>query len=376
MIGTPHRAQHIVVVMRDFYAGGAERVAITLTNAWQARGRDVTLLYGATSGPLHVRVASDVRTLAIRPHLPRWQLSRIPLGWAVARALRCLHADVVFAPGNAHLPVIGTSARMSYRYRPIFTCKLSNQLWRPTRSRFSQKIFETTTRFWCARLDSLVAMSPTLRDEAVGILPRSDITTIWEPCISSALTAAIIPQINASKRPTIVVAARLVTEKNLSLALQTAAQLKAQQTSIQLLILGDGPLRNALSQESKRLNISDRVTWAGHVPDIRPYLADAQLLLSTSHHEGYPAVLVEALAAGIPVVATHSSPAIEEILFDPSFGMLSDAIPAALASAVLKTLNLKPTEQALKTLVARHQASQSADAYLAWFDRLCTQRGL
>ncbi|TAM10616.1 MAG: glycosyltransferase [Nevskiaceae bacterium] len=374
MTEIPRTAQHIVVVMRDFYAGGAERIAITLANAWQARGRDVTLLYGAASGPLRVRVAPDVHTRAIRPRLPRWRLSRIPLGWAGARTLRALQADVVFAPGNAHLPVIGTIARMPFHQRPVFACKLSNRLWRPERSRFSQGTFEKTTRFWCTRLDGLVAMSEALRDEAAGILKRDDIAAIWEPCIIAESTPSPSLEPVAADPPVIAVAGRLVAEKNVALALQTMALLRTQQADVRLLILGDGPLRSALEQESRRLGIADRVTWAGHVPDIRPYLATARVLLSTSRHEGYPAVLVEALAAGVPVVATRSSPAIGEILFDPSFGTLSDATPAALASAVRYALGLQPSTAALAPFLARHQAGPSADAYLAWFDQLCARR--
>ena len=62
-------------------------------------------------------------------------------------------------------------------------------------------------------------------------------------------------------------------------------------------MLGDGSLaRQGGCHDRKRWGWQDRVTRAGHVPNIDPYLADADVLLMTSHYEGRPAVAVEALA--------------------------------------------------------------------------------
>lgn len=364
-------ARRIVILLHDFYAGGAERIAITLGNRWQAMGRDVTILCGSEDGPFRARVANDVRVTTVNPPIPQGTFSRIRLGFACVPALRTLAADVVFAPGNFHLPVIGIAARGHYDRRPVFACKLSNRLQRPGRSWPAQRIFNVTTRMWASRLDGVAAMSPNLGNEARATLHGRPVECLWQPCITQK-PGAPGHHPARSDGPRILVAGRLVVEKDISLALRTAA-IVAQRQSIHVEIVGAGPLRPQLERESRDLGIADRVDFAGHVSDIRPYLAEADVLLSTSRYEGYPAVIVEALAAHVPVVATDSSPAIPEILFDPSFGAVAAAAPETLAAALESVRHTRPAGTAVARLVERHRADRSACAYLDWFDRLRTK---
>jgi len=66
----------------------------------------------------------------------------------------------------------------------------------------------------------------------------------------------------------------------------------------------DGPERQSLIRLSGQLGISDAVIFAGHQSDVRPFYALATLLALPSHSEGSPNVALEAMAAGVPVVAT------------------------------------------------------------------------
>lgn len=366
-------ARNIVVLMHDFYEGGVERIAITLANAWHALGRDVTILCGCEEGRFRARVAPGVHVATVEPLIPQGRLSRIRLGFASVRALRTLRPDVVFAPGNFHLPVIGIAARARYAHRPAFVCKLSNRLHRPTRSRLRQAVFSATTRIWAARLDGIAAMSPALREEARTLLRDCHVESMWEPCITWD-TLVSLPRGEEPPIPRILVVGRLVPEKNVSLALQAFAVFRRRRQAT-LQIVGDGPLRPRLEQECRTLGIADDVQFTGHVDDTRRYFASASVLLSTSRYEGYPAVIVEALAAGIPVVATDSSPALPEMLSDPTFGIAARAAPDALADALGSALSCRPAAAALDDLIARHRSGHSAQAYLDWLDWLCAEKG-
>lgn len=372
MTDTFQRAQRIVILLDDFRAGGVERVAISLANAWRRGGRDVTLLCGVDDGPLRQRVAPGVTVVPLRRPIPYSSVSAIRLGWAYARALNRLPTEVVFAPGNSHLPSIGVIARLQPRRRRVLACKLSNRLYRDARSRAAQRTFLMAAHFWSAPLDGVVAMSPNLQQEARRALRRNDICAIWEACVADDVVPVMQPPA-ANQTPTVVVAGRLAAEKNVGLALQ-AFRLLARHADTRLQIIGDGPLRSALTDQARQLGIEERIEWSGHVDDIRPYLAHASALLSTSDYEGYPAVLIEALAAAVPVVTTDSSPAVPEILFDPSFGIVAPRTPEALADALTRAFSLRPEPSALAMLVARHRVDHSARAYLAWFDRLWCQR--
>lgn len=369
----PGSAHTIALLLHDFYAGGAERVAVTLANAWRVMGRDVTILCGCEAGAFRSRVDSSVQVATVVPPVPQGRFSRIRFGLASIRALRRLQPDIVFAPGNFHLPVIGIAARAQYTPRPAFVCKLSNRLYRPGRSSVGQAVFNTTSRMWAARLDGVIAMSPSLRDEARTMLRDPRVDFIWEPCITCDTFVAAMPAPSRSATRVLVVG-RLVPEKNVSLALRTFAEFRRHRTA-KLQVLGDGPLRARLELESRTLGIANDVEFVGHVADTRPYFAQASALLSTSRYEGYPAVIIEALAAGVPVVATNSSPALTEMLCDDTFGTVAAAAADALAGALIAVWRERPAAAPLTGLVARHRVHRSAQAYLRFFDRICSTAG-
>lgn len=360
-----HRADHIAIVLHDFSAGGSERIAITLGNRWAQCGRRITLLCGSASGPSRARVAAEVCVQVVQPEIGRGRGSRRRLAQALLQVLEPLQPDVVFAPGNFHLPVIGVMARRLHGTAPTWVGKISNLLRQPGRPRWRQALFAAIARYRCTPLDCLVAMSPALRDEAARVLRRDDLEYVHEPNL--ALDAAS-PMPTKPEVPLMVCAGRLVAQKRFALALRALAAL-GPDSPVRLLMLGDGPERDELQTLARRLGIAARVQWAGHVPDIAPALANASALLLTSRYEGYPAVLIEALAAGVPVLTTDCSPALPEILFDASFGRIAAAEPQALAQALHQTMALQPRAEAVAMLVQRHRAQSCADSYLALLDR-------
>jgi glycosyltransferase involved in cell wall biosynthesis len=99
---------------------------------------------------------------------------------------------------------------------------------------------------------------------------------------------------------------RLSREKG-HLDLVKAASLLSQespQTDFRLVLLGDGPERASLEQVSRSLKIKEKIIFAGHQRDVSPYYAIADLCVLPSHSEGSPNVLLEAMAAGVPNLAT------------------------------------------------------------------------
>ena len=99
--------------------------------------------------------------------------------------------------------------------------------------------------------------------------------------------------------------ARLTAEKRIDRALRVMADLRARVTRrVLLTIVGQGPLRADLERLVTTLDLGDTVTFAGAAADVRPVLRDADCLLLTSDREGTPNVILEAMAAARPVVAT------------------------------------------------------------------------
>lgn len=104
-----------------------------------------------------------------------------------------------------------------------------------------------------------------------------------------------------SYRLKILVVSRLASEKNVSLAIEAFARLGQADTS--LIVLGDGRERSSLEALAKRLGVDERVFFEGR-RDPAPYYALADLVLVPSRYEGYGMTIIEALAAGKPVLST------------------------------------------------------------------------
>lgn len=367
-------ADHIAIVMHDFSTGGSERIAIRLANQWALCGRHVTILSGLADGPARALVAPDVAVRTTEPERPRSPLSRLALGRAFADLAAARRADLIFAPGNFHLPVIGAFSRRLGGERPAIVCKISNPLRQPGRGRAQQAIFDRVTRRLTRRVDGFVAMSAALRDDALAVLRRRDVRLIYEPILDNGGEQHVPRPPRGAGPPLILCAGRLEHQKHFALALRAFARLDPA-LGARLLILGEGCERAELEAEAKWLAVEDRVTFGGHVRDIRPALADASLFLMSSRYEGYPAVLLEALAAGLPIVTTDCTPAIEEIMIHPTFGRVAAQDADALARAIEAVLAAPgPDLEASAGLLARHRIEQAADHYLDLFDQIVAHR--
>jgi glycosyltransferase involved in cell wall biosynthesis len=102
----------------------------------------------------------------------------------------------------------------------------------------------------------------------------------------------------------IVAAGRLVEQKNHALFLRAAADLARVVPEAQFVIVGDGPLRGALEAQARQLGIADRVQFTGERRDIDALLRAGSMLWLTSRWEGMPNIVLEAMASGLPVIAT------------------------------------------------------------------------
>lgn len=358
-------ARHIGIVMHDFSTGGSERIAIRLANRWAAAGRCVTLSVGNPEGPARALLSASVEIACACPAVPRGFLSRMRLGRRLAPTIGASAPDLLFIPGNFHIAVAAAlSASLGDQCPPV-VCKLSNPLRRPNRSALSQWLYGALLRRQARRIDRFVAMAPSLAMEAQAILDQADLTTIAEPNIDDERPVAQRPLPPGRSR--ILCAGRLVDQKNFALALRAIAQVD-RALDIELLIYGSGPLRGALDRLACRLGIKDRVLFGGHVPDLLPALRAASLFLISSRYEGYPAVAVEALVTGVPVVTTPCSPAMREIIRCDDDGTIVPADPAAIARAIEERLQRNAPVSSSRWLVDRHRAAQVAADYLTLFD--------
>lgn len=115
-----------------------------------------------------------------------------------------------------------------------------------------------------------------------------------------------------------LMASRLSREKNIFLALEVFQEFLKKYPHAALHILGDGPMKNELEAHTEKLKIRPSVTFLGWQDDIQKFLIEADVFLSTSWYEGFGLSVVEAAAAGLPIIMTDVGVAGELIKSDIS----------------------------------------------------------
>jgi len=140
--------------------------------------------------------------------------------------------------------------------------------------------------------------------------------------------------------PVCVCVARLSSEKGVDVLIQAMAQV--QHSRVRLVLVGSGIDEASLKSLAGRLNLADRITFAGERPnhEVPTWLNAADLMILPSRNEGYPNVVAETLACGVPVVASRVG-GVPEIITSDELGLLVEPDnPGRLAEAIDQALSM------------------------------------
>ena len=332
----------IAIPIHSFEPGGVERVALNLAAAWQRDGAEVKVLLGRTEGAM--QESAPKLDYVVRPApVPTAAFETLWLIWAAWRWLRRERVDVLFAAGNTYA-IVGVALKLLLGARcPPIVIKISNDLERrdlPAPARWCYRVWLRVQGRW---LDHCVGMAAPMRAEIAEAMRISDqrITIVEDPALETAQVAALaaIPRSAAVPRaPSYVAVGRLSGQKNFALLLRAFARLT--DPAARLVIVGEGAERTKLERLAAQLDITERLQLPGHC-DPRPQLAAASAFVLSSDYEGVPAVVIEALAAGLPVAGTDCSVSMQALTGNGAFGVL---VPprdgAALAGAMAQVLTM------------------------------------
>ena len=137
-----------------------------------------------------------------------------------------------------------------------------------------------------------------------------------------------------------------------------------QRVDARLLILGEGERRQALEEQANQLGIASELFMPGFVIDPAPYYEHADLHVVSSTGEGLSIVIIEALAAGTPVVSTDCPNGPREILDSGRYGRLvAVGDPAALAAAMFESLSAPPDRTMLRARAQDLSIARAVDKY-------------
>lgn len=182
------------------------------------------------------------------------------------------------------------------------------------------------------RVDCFVSVGEMAGTDLQGLLglPSDKLSVIKRGIIAESIDkteARLVLEEKYSIQPSdflLIQLGSLSKEKNIDFSLALVQKLKDKEKAIKLLIVGDGPEKEKLQKEAKKLKIDQEVIFTGNVKNPQNYLAGADLLLMTSHIEGVPGVVIEAAFHKVPAIGVNVG-GVKEVIIHEETGVLIDS---------------------------------------------------
>ncbi len=322
----------IAVVIHALHSGGAERITAQLASHWARRGHDVTLItLDSVQSDLY---QVDARVKRIGLDLMRTSRNRREAVSGNLRRLRCLRR-AVRAVGPAC--VVSVTDRMNVM--TLLACRgleipvvVAEQI-DPRHQTMPQPWEWLRTRTY---RHATVAVALT-NDIAQHLRTRWRVPTTRVIPNGVELPGQMIARPPGQREKRIVAMGRLNRQKGFDRLISAFAEIAAEWPDWKLRILGEGAERAALETQCVKLGLQTRVELPGWVNDPWAELGSAALFVLSSRYEGFPVVLLEAMACGTPVVCFDCQSGPAEIVRPNIDGVLVPpddvtALRAAIAS--------------------------------------------
>ncbi len=150
--------------------------------------------------------------------------------------------------------------------------------------------------------------------------------------------------------PVVAYAGRLHPIKGPDVFFEAAASLAKRRPSVSFVLIGEGPMRAELAERAVRMGLAERIKFPGHVPSMSDALLRSAVFVCSSRSEGFPTVLLEAMAAGAPVVASNVG-GVPELVTDGVNGLLFESENHEQLATLIEGLLMD--EGAARTFAAR-----------------------
>ncbi len=277
--------------------GGAQRVISILANEFSLNN-EVTILM--LRNEISYKVNSNIKIISLEKSPKNNFLTKISLLKLkqMAKQIENIQPDVIisFLPEpSLKLMLIKKFNRKIKKIPTIISIRNDPQ------KEYQNKIIYEIMKYLYQNVDKLVLQTTEAYHYFQKILPNNKLCIIPNPIAPEFL----VEKSNKKKdKKEIVTVGRLVKQKNHKLLIASFSKVKVKHPDLKLLIYGKGPLEMELKNFVKQLNLENDVIFKGEVDDIENHIAKARLFVLSSDYEGMPNALLEAMALGIPCIAT------------------------------------------------------------------------
>jgi glycosyltransferase involved in cell wall biosynthesis len=356
----------ILLLIPHLGGGGSERVIETLARSLNPAKYEVHLALVTISQRESQRFSSAVSVHELRATRVRSSVLKL------LRLIWRLRPNLILS-GISHLnllvlalrPLLPRMTRIVVRQNGALAATLAPH------SRFlSRRVYSLN---YC-RADRVICQTESMASEMHGSLAieKSKLVVLPNPTKLAQFRSSNRPNTERdSNAATLLSIGRLVPEKGFDLLLDAFASLSISRDT-ELIIVGEGPERSRLQLQAQALNISRRVHFPGHVPDPVVRFRHASLFVLSSRTEGLPNAMLEAAAAGLPLVVTPAFPGMAR-LFENNEGvwLATEISSAALRSALQAALSsIQPGARYPHAWVEPYDVSRAIPAYEAAMDEV------
>lgn len=331
----------VMIVIPSLHGGGAERVAVTLADYWSCRGYEVILLTQSESSTDVYELNKNVKRLSTHQFGQTGAFAQFQKVWAIRQMVKRYRPDVVIgmmtsasvlsilACMGLNVPVIATE----HAHPP--SQKMST-LWLRLR-RFSYPR--------AAKVLALTQMSAQwLKDHIAGVKVGVIPNAVQWPLKN---IPPVIPVQKPAGSRLLLAVGRLHQEKGFDVLIQAFSQIAPTHSDWNLVILGEGAQREALTKQIKQAYLEDRILLPGRVGNLLDWYSQADMFVLSSHNEGLSNSLQEAMACGVCAVSFDCDTGPREIIREGLDGVLVRPVAdaGALASALSELMSNQPLRE-------------------------------
>lgn len=301
----------IAFVIHSLGRGGAEKVVSELSIYWQKKGYELTLI--VFDNELGYPIGGKIINLNLPSGYGLVERGFILLkrAWQLKKIYQKTEFDLIIAVmETASFPSILANKQTIASNHCNPDLYFSKAEWK-----IASYLFPKAKKVACVSQIAMQAFKNKLSNS-------TSLVTIYNPINFERLNFfAKQPAIIKLEGKYIIAVGRLEQQKRLDRLIQAYADSKLKYEA-KLLILGEGSLRTQLQEQIKKLGLFDRVIMPGNIENPHPNIAAAEFLALSSDHEGFPMVLIEALAIGKPVISTDCATGPNEIIQHGQNGLL------------------------------------------------------
>lgn len=276
------------------------------------------------------------------------------LAWRIAALIRRLQPDVV-QTWVVQMDVLAGAAALLQRIPVVLSERSSRELYVANwKTRLRLRIGRHASAIVGNSFGGLAYWQPHVRADSLHLVRNCIVTPVYNAAIDAAARSTL-PQL--AGRPLVLFAGRFSFEKNISGLIESMILVAQRRPDASVVMFGEGPERNAALRRVREAEMGERIVLPGFCAELDVWMRTADACVSVSHFEGHPNVVLEAAAAGCPLILSDIA-AHREIFDTAGVAMVDGTDPVSVADAVVDALH--------NPQLARLRAAHARDVVSRW----------